>query len=314
MPHDDVAPEIRDFHRRINAGYANAGDFSRLSLAEARVVAERIRAPWTRGGPTMARTTSLPPSVAGVGLRIHHPGPPAARLPALVYLHGGGWTMFSVDTHDRLMREYAARAGVAVVGVDYSLSPEAKFPQAITEIAGVLDWLRQQGGAYGIDAARLVLGGDSAGANLSVATSLWLRQHDMPPVQGLLLSYGAFDREPSASWHRYDGPHYMLEIGEMHRFWDNYLRDEADRLDPLAEPLRGDLRGLPPAFFAIAECDILADGNRRLAAALEAAGVAVEVQTYAGATHSFLEAVSISPLADRAFDDAARWLRATVPA
>lgn len=100
----------------------------------------------------------------------------------------------------------------------------------------------------------------------------------------------------------------------MHRFRDNYLRDDADRLDPLAEPLRGDLRGLPPTFFATAECDILADGNRRLVAGLGAAGVTVEMQEYPGATHSFLEAVSISPLADRAFDDAAQWLRATVAA
>ncbi|MCD9004745.1 alpha/beta hydrolase fold domain-containing protein [Luteimonas sp. XNQY3] len=313
-PHDDVAPEIRQFQQCINAGYASAGDFARLPLDDARRAAERIRAPWTRGGPTMARTTSLPPAIAGVGVRIHHPGPPGAALPALVYLHGGGWTMFSVDTHDRLMREYAARAGIAVVGVDYSLAPDAKFPQPIAETAGVLAWLRRHGDAYAIDGTRMLLGGDSAGANLSVATSLWLRQHDQPQVLGMLLNYGAFDREPSASWHRYDGPRYMLEVGEMHRFWDNYLRDDADRLDPLAEPMRGDLRGLPPAFFAIAECDILADGNRRLAAGLEAAGVAVEVKAYPGATHSFLEAVSISPLAGRAFDDAAHWLRATVAA
>lgn len=313
-PHDDVAPEIRRFQQRINAGYADAGDFARFPLDEARAVAERIRAPWTRGGPTMARTTWLPPANAGVGIRIHHPDPAGAPLPALVYLHGGGWTMFSVDTHDRLMREYAARAGIAVVGVDYSLAPEHRFPQQIIETAGVVAWLRQHGDACGIDGARLLLGGDSAGANLSVATGLWLQRHAQPQVRGLLLNYGAFDREPSASWHRYDGPDYMLEVGEMHRFWDNYLRDASDRLDPLAEPLRGNLRGLPPAFFAIAECDILADGNRRLAAALDAAGVAVEVHEYAGATHSFLEAVSISPLAGRAFDDAAHWLRATLAA
>lgn len=314
-PHDDsddVVPELRRFQQQINAGYAGAGDFSQLSLDQARRIAETIRAPWTRGGPIMARTTTLPPQIAGVAIRVHHPGPPGAVLPALVYLHGGGWMMFSVDTHDRLMREYAARAGVVVVGVDYSLAPEAKFPQPIEEAATVLAWLRTHGGDYDIDAARLVLGGDSAGANLSVATALWLRGHARPQVQGLLLNYGAFDREPSASWHRYDGARYMLEVHEMHRFWDHYLRGDADRLDPLAEPLRGPLHDLPPAFFAIPVCDILADGNRRLAAGLRGAGVAVEVREYPGATHSFLEAVSISPLADRAFDDAAQWLRATL--
>ena len=307
---DDVEPELRLFQQRINAGYAGVGDFAGLPRDQARASAARIRAPWARGGPTMAQTTSLPPPVAGVGVRIHHPGPARTPLPALVYLHGGGWTMFSVATHDRLMREYAARAGVVVVGVDYSLAPEAKFPQAIGEAAAVVAWLRAHGAEHAIDATRLLLGGDSAGANLSVATSLWLRQHGQAPVDGLLLNYGAFDREPGGSWDRYDGPRYMLEVDEMQRFWDHYLRDDADRLDPLAEPLRGDLRGLPPAFFAIPECDILADGNRRLAAGLREAGVAVEVREYPGATHSFLEAVSISPVADRAFDDAAQWLRA----
>src|SRR5690606_27275876 len=228
--------------------------------------------------------------------------------------HGGGWTLFSIDTHDRLMREYAARAGVAVVAVDYSLSPEARFPRALGETVDVIEWLRGHGAAHGIDALRLAVGGDSAGANLAVASQLRLRDAGMPVLSAMLLNYGAFSDRVTASWARYDGPEYMLEADEMHRFWDNYLRDGADRGNPLAMPLHADLRGLPAAFMAVAECDILVDDNHAMAAALGAAGVGVEFRGYAGATHSFLDAVSISDLADRALDETSTWLKQALQA
>jgi acetyl esterase len=104
----------------------------------------------------------------------------------------------------------------------------------------------------------------------------------------------------------------MLTVPEMADFWDNYLRDSADERDPLARPLLADLTGMPPTFLCVAECDILADENREMAERLKAAGVEVEAQIYRGATHSFLEAVQIAPLADRALADAAAWLRATL--
>lgn len=309
---DDVDPDIRLFQQRMSAGYAAFPDFAGLPLPQARRAAEEVRAQWVRGGPKMARTTELRVGALQTRIRIHMPQAPVAgsKVPALLYLHGGGWTMFSLDTHDRLMREYAARAGIAVVGIDYSLSPEAKFPRAIEEILDVLQWLRASGGEHGIDVARLASGGDSAGANLAVAAHLRLRDLGLPPTCAMLLNYGVFTDQHSPSMSRYDGPHYMLETGEMQWFWSNYLRGDADRGNPLAVPLHADLSGLPPAFLAIAECDILADGNHAMAAHLAAAGVEVEARSYAGATHSFLEAVSISALSDRALDESAAWLKA----
>ncbi|MFT4257357.1 MAG: alpha/beta hydrolase fold domain-containing protein [Pseudoxanthomonas sp.] len=307
---DEVDPQIRLFRQRMQAGYAAFPPFPQLTPEQARRVAEQVRAPWTRGGPAMARSEELRAGALGTRIRIHHPTTATTPLPALVYLHGGGWTLFSLDTHDRLMREYAARAGVAVVGVDYSLAPEAKFPRALEETVDTIGWLRERGGEHGIDGARVAVGGDSAGANLALAAALALRDRGLPLPTALLLNYGAFDPEPDPGWQRYDGRGYMLDAAEMHGFWNNYLRDAADRADPLAAPIRADLRGLPPAFMAIAACDILADGNRRMAAALRAAGVEVDARVYAGATHSFLEAVSIAPLSDRALDEAGAWLRA----
>jgi acetyl esterase len=247
----------------------------------------------------------------GVRVRIYRPddGP---LLPVLVYLHGGGWTLFSLDTHDRLMREYAARAGVAVVGVDYSLAPEARFPTAIEEIVEVIAWLREAGAELGLDPERTAIGGDSAGANLAFATCLALREVGAPLPAAMLLNYGAFDSRPAdhASYLRYDGERYNLTAAEMASFWRGYLRGPEDHDNPLANVMLCDPASLPPAFFAIAACDVLADENVALASKLEAAGVETRVRVYEGAVHSFLEAVSISDLADRALDGAAEWLRA----
>ena len=308
--HDDVDPEIRSFIAALNHGYGQFSDFDALPLPERRAAAEMVRERWRAGGPTMAETTET--TIAGCRARIHHPVTHtggAEPLPALLYIHGGGWTMFSIDTHDRLMREYAARAGIAAVGIDYSLSPEAKYPVALDEVVASFIALREDAVAHGIDPDAIAIGGDSAGANLSVATCLRLRAAGEPMPRAMLLNYGAFDPGETESYARFDGPAYMLTIAEMDRFWTDYVPDAGMLADPLVAVLRADLTGLPPAFLAIAECDILAATNHAMTARLQAAGVRVDARTYRGATHSFLEAVSISSLADRAFDDAAAWLR-----
>jgi acetyl esterase len=308
---DDVDPDVRRFHRLVSAGFARHRDFDRLPRPDARRIAEEVRRPWTRGGPVMRVTEELQLGELGTRVRVHRPTETSA-LPTLIYLHGGGWTLFSLDTHDRVMREYAARAGVAVVGVDYSLSPEHRFPRALDECVAVVAALRRGDGGAGIDIGRLAIGGDSAGANLAVATNLSLRAAGTPVLSAMLLNYGAYDRAHTESYRRFDGERYMLTADEMDGFWRNYLGAEFELAGPLACPLQADLRGLPSAFLAIAECDILADQSRLMADRLRAAGVRVESHVYRGATHSFLESVSISALANRAFDDAAQWLRMTL--
>ncbi|MBB3912578.1 alpha/beta hydrolase [Sphingomonas desiccabilis] len=308
--HDDVDPEIRRFVIALNHGYGQFSDFDALPLPERRAAAETVREQWRTGGPVMAETREA--TLAGCRARLHYPVAPDAAgsppLPAMLYIHGGGWTMFSIDTHDRLMREYAARAGIVVAGIDYSLSPEAKYPTALDEVVEALRTLRRDAAAYGVDADALAIGGDSAGANLSVAACLRLRDAGEPLPRAMLLNYGAFDPVETPSYARYDGPAYMLTIPEMNQFWANYVSDAAALNDPYVAPARANLAELPAALLAIAECDILADANRAMASRLEAAGVPVEMHVYSGATHSFLEAVSVSGLANQALDDAARWL------
>ncbi|WP_034157122.1 alpha/beta hydrolase [Sphingomonas sp. ERG5] len=302
MTSDDLDPDIRIFQRRVAADYARHG--VAVDVADRRRIAELVREPWNIGGPVMASTTDL--RAAGVTLRLHRPSA-AVDLPVLVYLHGGGWVLFSIDTHDRLMRDYAARSGCAVLGVNYSLSPEARYPQALNDVVAVLGWLRAEGPALGLDPQRIAIGGDSAGGNLSVATALRLRDTGRDWLSAMLLNYGAFDTRRRVSHERFHSDDYILNPDEMDAFWDDYLGD-AERDDPYVRPLLADLTGLPPAFLCIAECDILADENRAMAAQLAAAGVAVEAQVYPGATHSFIEAAGISRLAARAIEDGANWL------
>ncbi|MGH8237444.1 MAG: alpha/beta hydrolase, partial [Steroidobacteraceae bacterium] len=235
--------------------------------------------------------------------------------PALVYLHGGGWTIFSIDTHDRLMREYAARAGLVVIGVDYSLSPEVRFPRALEETVAVVRWVRKNGTEINVDPDRIALGGDSAGAAMTIAACVKLRDENEPDaVKAMLLNYGAYDATCSnESYHRYGQGGYMWEPGEMATFWRNYLGD-TPMTDPLACPIHADVRGLPPAFSAIPDCDVMYEESVAMTEKLRRAAVRSHVAIYAGATHSFLEAVSIARISDRAFAEASRWLSDTLRA
>ncbi|HET6525674.1 alpha/beta hydrolase [Sphingopyxis sp.] len=309
---DDMAdPDIRRFVDAINAAYAEHAAPVGAGMAVRRAVAERVRRPWREGGPIMAETREM--DMGGVRLRLHRPVADE-KLPVMLYIHGGGWMLFSIDTHDRLMREYAARAGIAVIGIDYSLSPESKFPVALEECAAALDWIAAQADALNLDSQRVLIGGDSAGANLSVATCLLQRQRGRPLPAAMLLNYGAFAPERTPSYARFGAGDYSLEADEMDAFWAAYIDGSEQLADPLVAPLRADLTGLPPAFLAIAECDILADCNDAFARKLEEAGVPTRAVTYQGATHSFLEAVSIAPLASRALDEQAAWIRDTLKA
>jgi acetyl esterase len=311
-------PQIRDFIARMKAAFARHPSFDHLTFAERRAVAEAVRRPWRDGGPEMAAVTERRIATDGgdVRIRIYRPTPQRANEPdpVLVYLHGGGWTLFSLDTHDRVMREYAARSGAAVVGVDYALSPEAKFPTALEQTVGTVEWLHAGGGELGGDSARIAIGGDSAGGNLAVASALKLRDAGKGSrVRALLLNYAAVDSECSPqAVAQYGGPAFMLEGEEMRQFWANYLPSAEAAQNPYACPARADLRGLPPAFLTIAQCDLLAEQNIAFAGALRAAGVATEAVVYPGATHSFLEAVAIARVADRALEEGSKWLQRTL--
>jgi acetyl esterase len=307
----DLDPEIRRFIETVASDLAPYPDLERLPLPEVRRVLEQVRARWVEGGPQMAETMELqvPARDGTVGVRIHKPATGRLR-PVLVYLHGGGWTFFSLDTHDRLMREYAARAGINVLGVDYALSPEAKFPVALEQVVDVLRWIDAQGREFGISSRRVAVGGDSAGANLAVAASLQMRDSGRPDlIRAMVLNYGAFEaNRPEGTGRHYGGPGYMLGYEEMQAYWRNYVRSPADLELPLVCPLRANLFGLPPALLVLPECDVLAEQGHAMATKLRHAEVPVTTRVYEGASHSFLEAVSIAAISRRALSETADWL------
>jgi acetyl esterase len=313
---EDLDPQIREFVRAMGVGWARHPGFAAAAPPEKRRIAEAVRKPWTRGGPAMSAVKEyrVPNDGGWVRVRVYDPGPPGTKR-GLVYLHGGGWTIFSLETHDRLMRELAARAGTAVVGVDYALSPEAKYPRALDQVCAVVRYLREGGSDLGVDPGRVALGGDSAGGNLSVAACLKLREGGAPLPAALALFYGVFDRRSSPeAVARFGGDGYMLAADEMDAFWTNYLTRPEEADDPLVCPVRADLRGLPRTLLVVPTCDLLTEQSFRLADRLEQAGVDVTRAVYEGASHSFLEAVSISTLADRALAETGAWLTAALAA
>jgi len=306
---DELNPDMRRFQQVLTAAYAAHPPLASVALAEARQIVEQVRAPLAQGGPTMVQRDErqVDTPYGAVRVRVFRPSTERA-LPALVYLHGGGWVFFSLDTHDRLMRELAARSGRVVVGVDYARAPEARFPVALEQTLAVWRWVAASAEALGIDPSRIALAGDSAGANLALATAIALRDAGQQP-DALLLNYGVYSDDESESYQRYDGARYTLEREEMRWFWQQYLRSDADRGDPRAMPLRADLSGLPRCCLVVAECDVLRDSSLALAERLRAAGVTTRLQREAGAPHSFLEAVSFAETADRALERSCAWLR-----
>ena len=310
-------PEMAAFNRMMEDRAAALPPI-RLALPfdTPRALTEALNLPLCEGGPQPAVSGDrwLPVRGRRIQCRVHLPAGPGPH-PVLLYVHGGGWVWNSIDTHDRLMREYAVAAGCAVIGPDYALSPEAVFPQALEECEAVLRWIAAEGpaggAAWGLDPARIVLGGDSAGANIAAGLALSLRDGPAPvPLRGLLLNYGVFDSRLDTPSYREFASGYGLTEERMRFYWEAYAPRPADRLNPLAAPLRAGLEGLPPCLLHIAELDVLAHENHAMAARLRAAGVTVESRVFPGTVHGFLRAVGSVGAAQRAVAEAAAWLRA----
>ena len=304
-------PEMLQFQREAEAYAKNFPPVQvAIPLDPHRAVNDILALRTATGGPVMAETTDRWVAARGrrIMCRVYRPYTDRP-LPTLVYFHGGGWVWSSIDTHDRLAREYAASGEVAVVSVDYALSPEAKFPQALEECAAVTRYVAEHGAAWGLDPSNLFAGGDSAGGNLALGTALLLRDTGGPALRGILAVYPVCDSGLDTASYREFATGHGLTHERMSSYWNVYVPHAADRHHPLAAPLRADLTGLPPVLVQLAELDVLRSEGEALAAKLQAAGVEVDLEIFPGVVHGFMRAMATVGKARTAVEKAGVWLR-----
>lgn len=245
-----------------------------------------------------------------MALRIYTPlgqGP----FPLMVFFHGSGFVVCSLDTHDRMCRNLCAGSGCVVVSVDYRLAPEAKFPAATDDCLAATRWAAANAAALGADPGRVLLAGDSAGGNLAAVTALRIRDDGGPKMLGQLLIYPVTDHyDPGAPSMIENAEGYGLTRAGMIWFWDHYLADARDAAHPHASPLRAaDLSGLPPALVMTAEYDPLRDEGEYFANRLRQAGVVTQMKRWDGVNHGFFFWPGVVDKAGAAIDEACAWVR-----
>lgn len=245
-----------------------------------------------------------------IRLRLYTPegsGP----FPLMMFFHGSGFVLCSLDTHDGMCRNLAAGIGCVVVSVDYRLAPEHKFPKGLDDCLAATRWAADHAAELGIDPARIMVAGDSAGGNMAAVIALRLRDEGGPELCGQMLLYPVTDyHTPGTPSYAENADGYGLTRDTMEWFWAHYLNSPAEAANPLASPLRArDVTGLPPAYVSSAEYDPLRDEAERYGMRLREAGVPTVITRFAGMNHGFLFWVGIVGGADAAMAEACAWAR-----
>lgn len=260
----------------------------------------------------MARTEDL--SIPGrdghaLAARLHVPR--QARLPALLYFHGGGFTVGSIESHDALCRELARVSDCAVLSLGYRLAPQHRFPAAVHDAWDALQWLARHAWDLGLRQGPLAVGGDSAGGTLAAVCAILARDAGIPLALQLLFYPGCAAQQDSRSHTRY-GSGLMLDQALVAYFFGHYIAPherEDWRFAPLNAP---EVDGVAPAWFGLAECDPLVDEGLAYADKLRGAGVAVDLEIYRGVTHEFIKMGRALPEARQAHADAGAALKAAM--
>ena len=295
MPVDPQAQVLLDMLKAMNVP-----DVSTQTVAEARATMEASRQ-LTTGAPEpifKVENRTIPGPASEIPVRIYTPegnGP----FPVLVYFHGGGWVIGSLDTHDGVCRSLANQARCVVVSVDYRMAPEHKFPAAVDDCYVATKWVVENAASINGKADRVAVGGDSAGGNLAAVVSLMAKEYGGPHIVFQLLIYPATDYYiPGTDSIRENAEGYYLTRNAMVWFWNHYANSEDDANNPHMAPLRAkDLRDLPPALVITAEYDPLRDEGEMYATRLQEAGISVTSTRYNGMIHGFF---SLSTMLDQA--------------
>jgi len=309
-------PDLHAFLELANQPVPGRPPLRFMSAQEARTIYNDTTAALDLPGEELpVETVHLPlRDGASIGARLYRGFPLDAGLaPLLLFFHGGGYVLGSLDSHDSLCRSLASGAACNVLSVDYRLAPERRFPTAFHDAEDALTWLRDHGTGLGLNMDRLAIGGDSVGGTL--ATALCIAERDkasapMPLLQ--LLLYPCTAAVQNTASHERFAIGYLLERDNLQWMFSQYLRDDKDRYDWRFAPLEAaNLQGLPPAHIVLAEYDPLVDEGRLYAARLEAAGVAVRLEVYPGMLHDFARMGCIIEETDTLRSDVSSVLRQT---
>ena len=291
-------PRIRKFIEDLDA--KGGEPIYKLSPADARKVLESIQAQPVRKIDAKIEDMIIPVGpTKEIPIRIVRPANYAGgALPVVMYFHGGGWILGSKNTHDRLIREIANGANVALVFVSYTPSPEAKYPVPIEQAYAATKYIAEYGKKLNLDTSRLAVAGDSVGGNMATVVTMLAKQRGGPRIAYQVLFYPVTDANFETLSYREFAKGPWLTKAAMQWFWDAYAPDLASRKNPTASPLQAsldELNGLPPALIIIDENDVLRDEGEAYADKLMQSGVNVTAVRYLGAIHDF---VMLNPISD----------------
>lgn len=294
---ESLEPTTRSFVKKINK--QGGTPINELSPKDARKVLDDLQATTEVAKlPADIEDLNLPVGPGGqVSIRIIRPKGSKETLPIVMYFHGGGWVLGNKETHDRLVREIANGAKAAVVFVNYTPSPEAKYPTSIEEAYASTKYIAEHGKDFNLDTSRLAIVGDSVGGNMAAAVSLLAKERGGPKIDYQVLFYPVTDANFDTQSYKQFATGIWLTREGMKWFWDNYLPDKKERKQPTASPLQASidqLKGLPPALIIVDENDVLRDEVEAYAHKLMQAGVNVTAVRFLGTIHDF---VMLNPLA-----------------
>ena len=308
MPLDPGAQRVLDLIREVGRPPLHT-----LSPVEARSASSASRTVLQPDPQEVAEVANLTcPGPAGpIALRRYRGfGAAAGPLPCLLYLHGGGWVIGDLESHDQLCRALANYTQAMVIAVDYRLAPEAIFPAAVDDAAAALRFVVAEAASLGIDPARIAVGGDSAGGNLAAVLALMGRDGTLPAPGFQLLLYPATDMAGNTPAYQRFLEGYPLTTATMRWFIDHYIPDHAQRIDWRASPLRAaSLAGTPPAFVMTCGHDPLVDEGIAYARRLDQEGVSVTHLHVADQMHAYLTMGRFIPASDLTLRQAAAALR-----
>lgn len=248
-----------------------------------------------------------------INVRIIRPEKAQGKLPVILYIHGAGWVFGNAHTHDKLVRELAARTNSVVVFPEYSLSPEARYPTAINQCFAILQKTVAESARENWDVSNLIVAGDSVGGNMATVMTHMAKRHGVPKIRGQVLFYPVTDANfNTESYTEFATGHFLYKDG-MKWFWDQYTTSEADRNHITASPLRAtreQLTGLPEALIMTDEADVLRDEGEAYARKLLEAGVSVTAVRFLGMVHDFcmLHALDQTNACRAAMDLAVAWI------